>query len=282
MAIAAPWLMRRALAQQKPETITEETPRSNNDPPMPSKPTAPAPRTRLLQAKEVPSRYLRREATPVTLLLVGVAAIAAALLADEVTWRAIWIGVASTTVSAGLVDASAILEFKRRDRAVLRVAGDRVGAARSMFMLIIDAMFGGVLDAERFSASGLREVQEAVSLNLDEDSLMMPPRSRRVQVIYMTQQMTDALHEALRLGSQTSEAPRFEQIDSALRRNSFVLYLHSVIAQGFQFDPLPPKYIHSAADALDLLDKHLGFFQHIAGASWPYATAVDSAVEVAY
>jgi hypothetical protein len=94
-----------------------------------------------------------------------------------------------------------------------------------------------------------------------------------VQVIYLTDQLTDALHEALRLGSQTSEAPRFEEIDSGMRRNSFVLYLHSVIAQGFQFDPLPPKYIQSAADALDLLEKHLGFFQHVAGASWQYPPA---------
>ncbi|HEY1854069.1 MAG TPA: hypothetical protein VGG40_05720, partial [Solirubrobacterales bacterium] len=80
---------------------------------------------------------------PVALLAIGVAAIAATLLAHDVTWRAIWIGLASTTVTAGLVDASALLEFRRRDRAVLRVAGDRVGAAQAMFTLIVDAMFGG-------------------------------------------------------------------------------------------------------------------------------------------
>jgi len=271
--IVVPRLVRRALAPERTSTIDAEEERSSEEAAAEDKPRSPARKTRPLQPEEGPSRYLRREATPVVLLLVGVAAIAATFLAHDVTWRAIWIGVASTTVSAGLVDSSALLEFRRRDRAVLRVAGDRVGAARALFMMVIDAMLGGVSDIEHFSARGLREVKEAVSIDLDEDSHMMPPRSRRVQVTYMTQQMTDALHEALRLGSQTSEALRFEEIDSGMRRNGFVLYLHSVIAQGFQFDPLPPRYIHSAADALDLLEKHLEFFRHVAGDSWQYPAA---------
>jgi hypothetical protein len=76
-------------------------------------PESQAPRQRRperpVQPEEGLTRHLHREATPLVLLAVGVAAILAAFLARDVTWRAIWIGVASTTVSAALVDGSAIL-----------------------------------------------------------------------------------------------------------------------------------------------------------------------------
>ncbi len=272
LGCAVAWVGRRAFGPEVSSTPKPDPPK--NDPGSSNRQMAPAIAhpSEPLQPTEGFSPLFRREFTPIGLLLVGLAAIAATLVAHDVTWRAIWIGVASTTVTGGLVDGSALMEARRRERAVLRAAGDRVGAARSMFFLIIDAMFGGA-EHIGFSASALREVREPVSIDLDEDAHVMPPRSRRVQVIYLTDQLTDALHEALRLGSQTSEAPRFEEIDSGMRRNGFVLYLHSVIAQGLQFDPLPPRYVHSAADALDLLDKHLRFFQRIAGASWQYGSA---------
>lgn len=231
--------------------------------------------SRPLQPREGATRFLRREAVPAALLFFGSAAIVASALANDVTWRAIWIGVASTTVTAGLVDASALLAARKRERSVLRIAGDRVGVARAIFRELLDAMFGGLFEMGWPSSHDLRQVQEPVSIDLDEDAGVMPPRSRRIQIIHLTGLLTDALGEALRLGADTSEAFRFEEIDSGMRRNDFVLYLHSVIGQGFQFDPLPPKFIHSAADALDLLEKHLAFFRRIAGASWQYGPAAD-------
>lgn len=72
--------------------------------------------------RRVAKFVLRRGSVPILLLLAGVAAVVSAIAVGSVTWKSVWIGVASSCITGGLVDGSALLEARRRDKAVLRIA----------------------------------------------------------------------------------------------------------------------------------------------------------------
>jgi hypothetical protein len=60
-----------------------------------------------------------RAAVPLFLLVAGAVAVGCIFLAESVTWKAVWIGVANTALATGFVDGSAILETRERERAVV-------------------------------------------------------------------------------------------------------------------------------------------------------------------
>jgi hypothetical protein len=82
-----------------------------------------------------------RTAVPIVLIAIGLFGVVAAIYADSSDWRAIWIGVASTGLSAGLVDGSAVLEARRREQVILRIAGQRVGRIHQRLLWIVQALF---------------------------------------------------------------------------------------------------------------------------------------------
>jgi hypothetical protein len=82
-----------------------------------------------------------RTAVPIVLIALGLLGAVAAFFADCSDWRAIWIGVASTGLSAGLVDGSAVLEARRREQATLRIVGQRVGRIHQRLLWIVEALF---------------------------------------------------------------------------------------------------------------------------------------------
>jgi hypothetical protein len=49
---------------------------------------------------------LRRGSVPALLLLAGVAAVVLAIAVGSVTWKTVWIGVASSCITGSLVDGS--------------------------------------------------------------------------------------------------------------------------------------------------------------------------------
>ena len=71
-----------------------------------------------------------RHAVPILLATAGVISVYLVSVANGTTWKAVWIGVASTMFASGFVDASVQIEAVRRERAVLRIAGERVAGPR--------------------------------------------------------------------------------------------------------------------------------------------------------
>lgn len=209
---------------------------------------------------------MRRALVPPALGLVGFAAIVAATVATSVTSKAIWIGVVSTTLTAALVDGSALLEARRRDRALLKVAGDRVGDLRAHYRLVLNTMYN-VTGSE--ASAELRQMAPP-SVDLSESSGFLPPTTKGDWLTHTTQHMAFVLDQALQLGATTSEAWRFVELDLAMRENALILYLQSVVSAGAVFDPQPKEHLTSAADLLDLLDENCGFFKKVAGAEWKY------------
>jgi hypothetical protein len=82
-------------------------------------------------------------------------------------------------------------------------------------------------------------------------------------------QLEEALAVAVSLGTQTTEAGRFEQLDTALRSNGFYGWLKSA--------PVTPSILDEdsalasgAADALDAVQIQFRFFADLGGQGWRY------------
>jgi hypothetical protein len=211
---------------------------------------------------------LRRRSVPIFLLLAGVAAVVAAVAAGSVTWKAVWIGVASSCLTGGLVDGSALLEVQRRDKAVLRIAGLRVAYLHQRLLWIIGAVF----DVSGEPSEVGRALHDLHRSSIDLTATMpavVPARTRLVRAMEALAQLEEALAVAVSLGTQTTEAGRFEQLDAALRSNHFYGWLKNA--------PVTPRILDEdsalasgAADALDAVQTQFRFFADLGGQSWRY------------
>lgn len=218
--------------------------------------------------KKIASFVLRRRSLPILLLLAGVAAVFSALAADSVTWKAVWIGVASTCITASLVDGSALLEARRRDNAVLRIAGVRVGYLHQRLLWIISAVFD--INGEPAAVSrALRDLRRA---EIDLTTMMpavVPARTRLARAMESLGQLEDALAVAVTLGTQTTEAERFEQLDGSVRSNQFYVWLKGASVMPRVLDE-NSALANGAADALDAIQTQFRFFAARGGESWRY------------
>jgi hypothetical protein len=216
----------------------------------------------------------RRGSVPVLLLLAGVVAVVSAIAVGSVTWKAVWIGVASSCITGGLVDGSALLEARRRDRAVLRIAGVRVGYLHQRLLWIISAVFD-VSGEPWVVGSALRDLREA---SFDLTAMMpgvAPARTRLARATESLAQLEEALAIAVSLGTQTTEAGRFEQLDYALRSNSFYAWLKSASVAPRIHDEYS-ELANGAADALDAVQTQFRFFAVRGGETWRYGQLPQS------
>jgi hypothetical protein len=218
--------------------------------------------------RRVAKVVFRRGSVPILLLLAGAAAVVLAIAVGSVTWKAVWIGVASSCITGGLVDGSALLEARRRDRAVLRIAGVRVGYLHQRLLWIIGAVFdvsGEPSDVD----NALRDLHRA---NIDLTAMMpglVPVRTRLTRAMESLAQLEDALAVAVSLGTQTTEAGRFEQLNGALRSNPFYEWLKSASVTPRILDE-DSALANGAADALVAVQTQFRFFADHGGESWRF------------
>ena len=223
----------------------------------------------VISSRRVVRLVLRRRSVPIFLLLAGVAAVISAIAAGSVTWKAVWIGVASSCLTGGLVDGSALLEVRRRDRAVLRIAGLRVAYLHQRLLWIIGAVFDVSGDPSDVG-SALRDLNGS---SIDLTAMMpavVPARTRLVRAMESLARLEEALAVAVSLGTQTAEAGRFEQLDAALRSNHFYSWLKSAPVTPGILDDEDSALASGAADALDAVQVQFRFFAELGGQSWRY------------
>jgi hypothetical protein len=221
---------------------------------------------------------LRRSSVPILLLLAGVAAVVAAIAVDSVTWKAVWIGVASSCLTGGLVDGSALLEARRRDQAVLRIAGMRIGYLHQRLLWIIGAVFD-VSGEPADVGSALRDRRASIDLTATMPGVA-PARTRLARATESLAQLEEALAVAVSLGTQTAEARRFEQLDAALRSNHFYGWLKSASLTPRILDE-DSALANGAADALDAVQTQFRFFADHGGQTWRYGQLPRSSVGAA-
>jgi hypothetical protein len=218
--------------------------------------------------RRVAELVLRRTSVPVFLLLAGVAAVGAAIVAGSVTWTAVWIGVASSCLTGGLVDGSAQLEARQRDRAILRIAGMRIGYLHQRLLWIIDAVFG--VSGEPADICPALRGLDPVSIDLTGMMPgLVPARTRLARALESLAQLEEALAVSVSLGTQTAEASRFEELDVALRQSHFYGWLKSAQLTPVLLDE-DSSLAGGAADLLDAVQAQFRFFADLSGQSWRY------------
>jgi hypothetical protein len=211
----------------------------------------------------------RRLSALIVLFSCGVAAIVFAVIASDVTWKAVCIGVASTAFASALVDFSALWEVRARERVLLRVVGDRVGRIHQRMLWIV----GTVFDVSMASAGDVcceLRAWKGSAINLaDEKAAVFPPRSKQAWLAQCVADIDQSLEVALSIGAQTEAAPRVERLDTALRSSPFASWARDVAptaALAGGGDMLAGQ----AADVLDVVQKEFRFFADRGGEQWRF------------
>ena len=98
---------------------------------------------------------------------------------------------------------------------------------------------------------------------------VVPARTRLARAMESLAQLEEALAVAVSLGTQTTEAGRFEQLDAALRLSHFYGWLKSA--------PVTPSIVdedsalaNGAADVLDVVQTQFRFFADRGGQTGQY------------
>jgi hypothetical protein len=199
------------------------------------------------------------------LFAVGLASAMAAVVAKDVTWKAIWIGLTSTTIAAGLVDSSALWETHKRERVLLRVVGVRVGRIHQRLLWIIGTIFD--VSAEAREVPGLLRAWEPRPIDLTEDAKVLPPRSKEARVAQCIDDIDDAMDVVLALGAQTSQAERMERLDDALRSRAFMVYARTAIPC---IRDGGDRLAAQAADLLEEIQVEFRYFSERSGPTWKF------------
>jgi len=206
-----------------------------------------------------------RVLVPIGLFGVGLASAVFAVVGKDVTWKAIWIGLTSTTVAAALVDGSALWETRKREEVLLRVVGQRVGRIHQRMLSIVGAVFEIAAEA-RDVPDRLRAWQDR-PIDLTEDANIIPPRSKQAWLAQCIDEIDEALDVVLALGAQTSQAARMERLDDALRSREFMVYARTAIPRIREGGDLLAA---QAANVLDEVQAEFRYFSDRGGPRWKF------------
>jgi hypothetical protein len=208
-----------------------------------------------------------RTAVPIVLIAIGLFGVVAAIYADSSDWRAIWIGVASTGLSAGLVDGSAVLEARRREQVILRIAGQRVGRIHQRLLWIVQALFEVSMAEAAALPRLLRELDQGeINLTVTVPNLT-PPRTKAAWVAQCVAEINAELEVALSLAAQTSEVERLERLDRTLRSGGFSVFLRVTARTSAVVQPASP-IAAQAADVLAVVQEQFRYFSKQGGIGW--------------
>ena len=190
-----------------------------------------------------------RYAVPAVFILLGVVAVGKVVETPHPTSKATWIGLASTLITAGLVDASGLLDTAARERAVLQITLDRLHKAIWRLTSILTMVFK--LEGEEATITGMKQTLAGTtmaSVDLSEEVEVFPQKlEKRELVLKARDRMAEYLDAAIELGAATSQARRFHRLYSASEENGFMLYLRDVA-------PIKVLARIEPDDALQLLD----------------------------
>jgi hypothetical protein len=194
---------------------------------------------------------------PSALVCAGVIFAALIAVARDATWQAVWIGLASTCLTAGLVDGSALMEAARREGAILRLSREHVRLVRDRLRSIVAVTFASSTQDQALAATVRAKRHRIIDLGSEIPERSTPGVSRLLLITRYIAEMDEALRAAVGFGVLTSEANRFQELDAALRANIFLVFIR-VASVAPQFNDERGGFANSAAEALDTVNLHLG------------------------
>lgn len=160
------------------------------------------------------------------LATAGVISVYLVSVADGTTWKAVWIGVASTMFASGLVDASVQIDSMRREQAVLRIAGQRVARINQNVLRLISSAFDLQVDVSKMHATLAELTDHEIDLSAVAPRVF-PEQTKLQGVVVYLAEIDQSLEFAVTLGSLTYAAARLERLDDAIRSNVFLLAMRN-------------------------------------------------------
>ncbi len=155
-----------------------------------------------------------RHAVPILLAIAGLISVYLVSVANGTTWKAVWIGVASTMFASGLVDASVQIEATRRERAVLRIAGERVARINQNVLLLISSAFDLQVDVSEMHATLAELTDHKIDLSAVAPRVF-PEQTKLQGVMVHLAEIDQSLEFAVTLGSLTYAAARLGRLVAA-------------------------------------------------------------------
>lgn len=166
-----------------------------------------------------------RHAVPGVLAIAGLVAVYLVLAAHAPTSKAVWIGVASTAFAASLVDASVQIEGAIRERAIIRVAAQRVARINRSVLYLLRSAYE--IDVH---GSDMRDRLDTLADDHEIDATkpefgMAPDRTKGEWWSLALEQIDQDMDLAVTLGSLTYAAAQVERLEQIIRANGFLTVL---------------------------------------------------------
>jgi hypothetical protein len=205
-----------------------------------------------------------RHAVPFVLAAAGVISVYLVSVANGTTWKAVWIGVASTMFASGLVDASVQIDAARREKAVLRIAGQRVAHINQNVLQLISSVFDLQVDVSQMHATLAELTDHEIDLTAIEPRVF-PQQTKLQRVVVCLAEIDQSLEFAVTLGSLTYAAARLERLDDAIRSNAFLASLrHASVIPRMS----GPSLVESARELFETMREQHRWFGRRGGARW--------------
>ncbi|MGO9448293.1 MAG: hypothetical protein ACLQQB_11635 [Solirubrobacteraceae bacterium] len=205
-----------------------------------------------------------RHAVPILLATTGVISVYLVSVANGTTWKAVWIGVASTMFASGLVDASVQIEAVRRERAVLRIAGERVARINQNVLLLISSAFDLQVDVSEMHATLAALTDHKIDLSAIAPRVF-PEQTKLQGVMVHLAEIDQSLEFAVTLGSLTHAAARLERLDDSIRSSVFLIALrHASINPRMS----GPVLVDSARELFETMREQHRWFGRRGGSTW--------------
>ncbi len=182
---------------------------------------------------------------------------AAVTTRDDPTYLSIWVGVTSTAFAAALVDASAVLEARRRTASIERVVHRRLRQARQVVLSQIRVVFAALpTTSEVRLAQSLRALPDTPIDLRTAPADVYPERTRQTYLRELQgqlQALLDELSSFLAAGVLTDE---LEAVDRLLRGHPFMILIRDVLVSDIwlKTSTVPAE---QAAELLDQLESVL-------------------------
>jgi len=165
---------------------------------------------------------------PSAALLIGggISAVLVALTLD-ITWQAIWIGLAATCLSAGLVDASAVWGRHRQLQPVRRLAARRVGHINSLILQMVSLVFEGFRAEEADPYIACLRASPDGPLDLSTPAQVIPPLSKAQHAWELLRELRQVQADCLSFAGAGVLGTELEQLDQILTSSVFLSFAES-------------------------------------------------------
>ena len=205
-----------------------------------------------------------RHVVPILLAIAGVISVYLVSVANGTTWKAVWIGVASTMFASGLVDASVQIDAGRREKAVLRIAGQRVARINQNVLRLISSAFDLQVDVSEMQTTLTALTDHKIDLSAIAPRVI-PQQTKLQGVVFYLAEIDQSLEFAVTLGSLTYAAARLERLDDAIRSNVFLLAMRNASINPRMSGPV---LVDSARELFDTMREQHRWFGRRGGSTW--------------